>query len=91
VQNRSIKAGEPERRKQVRRKSNVRAWVDPGGTRPAIDCLVVEISKVGARLMEPLRHELPAFFTLKLRGSGQSIPARTKWRCGSIVGVHFQE
>jgi hypothetical protein len=42
--------GRDNRRLEARKPKRVRAWADPGGVAPVVDCVIVDISKDGARV-----------------------------------------
>jgi hypothetical protein len=81
---------EIERRTYLRRKANVRAWVDPGGVQPVMDSVVAEMTKACARRLEPEPHRLSDSFHMKLKGTSRSIAAHVIWRTPSIVAVRFR-
>jgi hypothetical protein len=64
------------------------------GGRYRLRCLVVNISKLGARLaLKSVTTSLPAEFLLSISEKGRetSYWARTKWRQGNTLGVDFTE
>ena len=79
-----------ERRIAHRRKSHTRVWADPGGTSAPVDCLIIDRSDTGAKLMEMSGRPLPAQFALQVHGSRPTLPANVVWRFGTTVGVVFQ-
>ena len=82
-----------ERRRESRRAMRLRAWADPGGIAPVVDCVIVDISEGGARL-RPLMcapDDVPDRFTLLLSSCGRVRRAcHVAWRSESDVGVQFR-
>src|SRR5205807_1465696 len=79
-----------EQRKYRRRELNVPAKLDPGGGLPLRDCILVDISEMGARLLLNDGMQTPDDFVLLLTPSG--VPrrrCRLVWRTTSQVGVEF--
>ncbi|HZT52000.1 MAG TPA: PilZ domain-containing protein [Stellaceae bacterium] len=52
------------------------------------DCMVLDISRGGAKLMLTEPHELSPAVTLVLQGFG-SFRAQQVWRHGEVVGIRF--
>ena len=82
-------AKELDRRVKARKAANVRAWADPGGVLPVIDCRIVDISADGAQVVGPAGHELPEAFILAMDSSRIVGEAHVIWRRGEFVGVKF--
>ena len=78
-----------ERRIKPRRASTLRAWADPGGVLPVIDCRVLDISETGARVTPMVGVELPDHFTLQVNSSTIVGEARVVRRTETFVGVEF--
>lgn len=78
-----------ERRVKPRRSSTLRAWADPGGVLPVIDCRVIDISESGARVMPVVGTDLPDHFTLQVNSSTIVGEARVVRRTEQFVGVEF--
>jgi hypothetical protein len=77
------------RRRQRRRATRMRAWADPGGAAPVVDCLVVDISEGGASLVAVGGGELPDTFQLQLDTKQSLGEVEVKWRKGAAAGVAF--
>ena len=56
-----------------------------------IDCVVRDMSSKGARLRVPDAGAVPQQFELLMKQSGESRPARVRWRKGVEVGISFME
>ena len=85
---RILEQAREERRRVARHKVNIPARIDVGGA--ILDCRVVDISKLGAKLRVEAAHLLPDSFLLLLTPSGH--PARRcriRWRSDAEVGVEF--
>ena len=78
---------ERNRRKSRRRPAHVRAWADPGGVAPVVDCLIVDISDEGASVAPIVGSDLPDAFRLQLDASRVVGDANVVWRRGRAVGV----
>ena len=76
-----------DRRKTSRRATRQRAWADPGGTAPVIDCVIVDVSEEGARVTPLQGAELPDAFRLQLDTAYAVGEAQVVWRTGATVGV----
>jgi hypothetical protein len=75
------------RRSKLRRATRLRAWADPGGAAPVVDCVVVDVSEGGASVLAVGGGDLPDEFQLQLdmkRSLGQ---AEVMWRNGAAAGV----
>jgi hypothetical protein len=64
------------------------AWVR-ANEGEAIECLLVDISKTGARLIFPTRAKFPTAFGLVVVPSGPVRPASLVWRNGQMAGIKF--
>ncbi len=82
-------ASSPERRVRKRRQANTLAWADPGGILPVIDCKILDITDVGARVVAPTGYELPDLFQLQIDSSRILGSAEVVWRGPTQVGVKF--
>jgi hypothetical protein len=80
-------SGRDNRRGQARTRTRIRAWADPGGVAPVIDCLVVDVSKDGARIASLTGASLPDTFILTDDAKSEMGAANVKWRAGNEVGV----
>ncbi|WP_363350668.1 PilZ domain-containing protein [Methylocystis echinoides] len=76
-----------EKRVAARLKSYVEAWADPGGVKPAIPCVVIDISTTGARI--DCKAELPDQFILVF-GQARHL-AKVVWRRQTLFGVAFRK
>jgi hypothetical protein len=82
--------GRDNRRNVPRTRARVRTWADPGGVGPVIDCLIVDVSRDGARVASVSGAPLPDAFTLTEDPKGNRGPAKVMWRVGHEVGVKFE-
>lgn len=80
-----------ERRHRPRRRSHIRIWIDPGGTAVPIDCLVVDRSEIGAKLMEIGGIQLPPEFEIRFERAAKPLKAHIVWRYGEMIGVAFED
>jgi hypothetical protein len=78
-----------ERRKSRRRATQVRAWADPGGIAPVVDCVIVDVSEDGAGVKALHGAELPDSFHLQVDRANPVGEAKVAWRKGSAVGVRL--
>jgi hypothetical protein len=76
-----------DRRKNRRRATRVRAWADPGGIAPVVDCVIVDVSEDGAGVAPLHGAELPDAFHLQVDSANPVGEAKVVWRKGSAVGV----
>ncbi len=76
-----------DRRKKSRRATRQRAWADPGGIAPVVDCLIVDVSEAGASVAPLNGAELPDSFQLQVDMANAVGEAEVVWRKGSAVGV----
>ena len=79
-----------DRRSRHRRRLHARVWIDPGGTAAPIDCLVVDRSDSGAKLVELNGQQLPPVFEISFERHVPPQPARVVWRYGEMIGVSFK-
>ena len=82
--------GRDNRRKEPRKRARVRAWADPGGVAPVVDCVIVDVSKEGARIASVSGAPLPNSFTLSDDSKRELGAATVRWRDGDQVGVKFK-
>lgn len=75
------------RRSHRRRATRVRAWADPGGVAPVVDCLMVDVSEGGASIVAVGGGDLPDAFQLQLDTKQSLGQAEVKWRNGAAAGV----
>jgi len=78
-----------DRRTRRRKAINSRAWADPGGILPVIDCRIVDFTEDGARVVAPPGVEMPAIFQLQIDSSRILGAAEVIWREHNHVGVRF--
>ncbi len=76
-----------DRRKKGRRATRRRAWADPGGIAPVVDCVIVDVSEEGASVAALNGAELPDTFHLQLDNANAVGQANVVWRKGNAVGV----
>jgi hypothetical protein len=79
------------RRRHPRRRTRIRAWADPGGVAPVVDCLVTDVSEGGASLVSVTGAELPDKFELQLDTHRKMGQAEVAWRTGAAVGVKLDK
>ena len=77
------------RRKGGRRATRVRAWADPGGIAPVIDCVIVDVSEEGAAVAALDGAALPDTFCLQVDRTHPVGEAKVVWRKGNAVGVRL--
>jgi hypothetical protein len=75
------------RRSHRRRATRVRAWADPGGVAPVVDCIVVDVSEGGASVVAVGGGDLPNAFQLQLDTKQSLGQAEVMWRNGAAAGV----
>lgn len=78
-----------EQRKCARRKIGCRATVAVNERAPRLDCVIVDISQSGARLVVDTAIELPGEFLLML-SRNVSRRCTLVWRSERKVGVRFR-
>ena len=79
------------RRRQPRRPTRIRAWADPGGAAPVVDCVVIDVSEGGASVMSQSGVELPDTFELQVDMRKSMGHAEVAWRNGNAVGVRLEK
>lgn len=77
------------RRKKSRRAVRTRVWADPGGTAPVVDCMILDVSEDGAKIMGLNGAELPDTFRLQIDTAKAVGEAQVVWRKGGAVGVRL--
>ena len=75
------------RRRHPRRRTRMRAWADPGGVAPVVDCVVLDVSEGGASVIAVNGVDLPDAFELQLDARRTMGRAEVAWRSGVAVGV----
>jgi hypothetical protein len=80
--------GREDRRWGLRKPTRIEAWADPGGTAPAVDCLIGNLSEGGARIASLTGLPLPDAFTLQVNETREI--ANVIWRTKEAVGVRFR-
>jgi hypothetical protein len=75
------------RRRHRRTPARLRAWADPGGAAPVVDCLVVDVSESGAAIVALGGGQLPDVFQLQLDTKQILGTAEVQWRNGPAAGV----
>jgi hypothetical protein len=82
--------GRDSRRLEARKRTRLRAWADPGGVAPVVDCVIVDVSKDGVRVASVNGDPLPNTFTLTEDSKIEMGAATVMWRAGNEVGVKFE-
>jgi hypothetical protein len=77
------------RRRHLRRRTRIRAWADPGGAAPVVDCLVLDVSESGANVLAVNGGALPDTFELQIDMRSRMGQAEVAWRDGASVGVRL--
>ena len=80
-----------ERRESRRSKSFLRGRIYFNNRRSATDCLVRDISEVGARLIFSDAVSVPDAVDLYIPQKEQTLRARVEWRHGDEVGISFPD
>jgi hypothetical protein len=79
-----------DRRASSRRQVNMPARWSTGEQGPLHDCMVLDISAGGARLMVDAPLELPEHFTIELTSRKKARRrCRVVWRAGHLIGIMF--
>jgi hypothetical protein len=81
--------GQDDQRLQTRKPTRVRAWADPGGAAPAVDCLIINMSPSGACIASVHGAPLPDNFRLQVDQKNEIAEATVIWRVENTVGVKF--
>jgi hypothetical protein len=79
------------RRRHPRRRTRMRAWADPGGVAPVVDCMVLDVSEGGASVIAVNGGDLPSVFELQLDARRTMGKAQVAWRSGVAVGVKLDK
>ena len=79
------------RRQHPRRRARMRAWADPGGVAPVVDCIVLDVSEGGANVIAVNGADLPDAFELQLDAHRSMGKAQVAWRSGVAVGVRLDK
>ena len=79
------------RRRHPRRRARMRAWADPGGVAPVVDCTVLDVSDGGASVIAVNGADLPDAFELLLDTRRTMGKAQVAWRSGVAVGVKLDK
>lgn len=78
-----------ERRRSTRQKSFLRGCIYFNNQRSALDCLIRDISPIGARLIFSDTVNLPDVVDLCIPQREQTLRALVQWRHGHEIGVAF--
>jgi len=78
-----------ERRVEIRRKTFLRGRILFNNGRAAVDCLIRDISPIGARLIFSDAVSVPDVVELYIPQKEQTLEARVEWRHGDEVGIAF--
>jgi hypothetical protein len=81
--------GQDDRRLLARKLTRIQAWADPGGTAPAIDCVIIDMSPTGACIASVSGAQLPDSFSLQEDQTKEIAEAIVMWRVENKVGVKF--
>jgi hypothetical protein len=82
-------SGDKNRRVRHRRVENTRAWADPGGILPVVDCKIIDISEGGAQVEPVNKIEMPDSFMLQIDATRNLGRVDVVWRGPKSVGVKF--
>lgn len=80
-----------ERRRTARRKSFLRGCVNFDNGRIAIDCLIRDITELGARIVFSDTVSIPSVVDLHIPQKSQTLRARVIWRHDDEIGLAFIE
>ena len=83
--------GRDDQRDKARKPTHIRAWADPGGASPPVDCVILDMSEDGARIVSVSGAPFPDTFTLQLSRNNELAKATVMWRTSDTVGVKFQK
>ena len=83
-------SGRDDRRNEARKKTRIRAWADPGGAAPAVDCVIVDMSSDGACVASVSGAPIPESFKLQLDTRTEVGEAAVMWREQNAVGVKLK-
>ncbi len=79
-----------DQRREVRRRVHYPAFVERGDGRPPLDCTILDISALGARLSVSANAKIPDRFTLLLSKIASGCRhCRVVWRSKLLIGVEF--
>ena len=78
-----------ESRKNTRTSTLLTAKVRAEASRNGIDCVVLNVSRSGARIMVPNDAEIPGSFVLEIDRGRQVHNCKRVWRNGPLVGLKF--
>ena len=83
-------SGDSNRRNKDRKVENIRAWADPGGVLPVVDCQIVDISEGGAQVKPVKKNvQMPDSFILQIDNTRNFGEVNVVWRGERSVGVKF--
>ena len=80
-----------ERRRSARQKSFLRGRILFNNRRTSVDCLIRDISSLGARLIFSGAVNVPDVIELYIPQKEQTLRATVHWRYGEEVGVAFTQ
>jgi hypothetical protein len=78
-----------ERRSGIRQKAFMKGRIYFDNKRRSADCLIRDVSELGARLRFSSVMTTPDLFELHILARGESRRARVQWRNGEEIGVSF--
>ena len=84
-----IRQQQMEKREAPRHKCFLRAFVYVEGYGTAIECIVRELSDIGARLAFSNRRDFSEFIDLHIPIRGQSYHSKVQWQEDEEIGVAF--
>lgn len=80
-----------ERRRSTRQKSFLRGRLYFNNRRSAVDCLIRDISRQGARVLFSDAVSVPDFIELYIPQKEQTVRAHVQWRHGEELGLVFPD
>ena len=89
ARNKGVDAVSEDRRKATREDTFARGRIEFTDGRPAIHCIIHDLSGAGARLGIPDGTKLPEFFNLYSAGVNRTMPAKVRWCTFDQVGIAF--
>ena len=79
-----------DQRRSMRHNIQYPAWIDLGDGTPLHDCMVLDVSDDGVRLMLAAPLALPKFFDLVFnREATRRRPCRLVWRLDNEIGLNY--
>ena len=78
-----------ERRNATRQRSFLQGRIFFNNRRSSVDCLVRDVSEIGAKLLFSETIAVPDALELHIPSKGEIYQAKVQWRVGDEVGVAF--